>query len=78
MVISNQPPQGVNDVTSEQLTNTDGSALTVRDVANRLGVSERTVCRYIAQHLFEGVWSTQRSYRIPRASVDTYIRERTQ
>jgi excisionase family DNA binding protein len=78
MVNSNPPHKGVNDVTSEQGPDTDDPALTVREVATRLGVSERTVCRYVRRHLFENVWRTERSYRIPQKSLDHYIRERMQ
>lgn len=64
-------------MTPEQPSTTDGSVLTVRDVAVRLALSERTIYRYLDENLFVGAFRTEGSWRIPQESVDRYIRERT-
>lgn len=52
-------------------------SMTVREVANALGVSRRTVQRYLSLGYFPRAWDLDRGVRIPRQDVEEFQAVRT-
>jgi excisionase family DNA binding protein len=54
---------------------TEGKMLSVKEVAERLGVSHNTVVRLIESGEIQNVIKVGRQYRIPESSFNEYLRK---